>query len=773
MPEKNIICVVGNPNCGKTTLFNALTGSKQTVGNWPGVTVEKKTGVYQYDGSTVTVVDLPGIYSLNPSSRSSEDERVARDYILSNDAQLVVNIVDAANLERNLYLTAQIIEMGVPMLVVVNMMDIAKAHQLEIDLDSLRQTLGCPVIGMVASRNKGVDELRRLCRESLRHPPRPTAIIPYAEDIGQAIEAIAERIPARSVGNPRWLAIQLLEGDSGVRALTPAPALAFADQTMTALVNSYEDDLDIFLADARYGFVADAARQAVIRHGEVSSTLTDRIDKVVLHRFLGIPIFFAVMYLMFMFTINVGSAFIDFFENLAGTLFVDGLGHLLLAFGAPEWLKAVLADGIGNGVKTVASFIPVIGCLYLFLSWLEDSGYMARAAFVMDRLMRALGLSGKAFVPLIVGFGCNVPAVMASRTIENPRDRIITVMMAPFMSCGARLPVYVLFATAFFPVGGQNLVFTLYVLGIVAAVATGYLLKHTALRGETSSFVMEMPPYHLPTVKGILLRTWERLKSFVLRAGKLIVLIVAVLSILNSLGTDGSFGNQDSDKSVLSAIGKTIVPVFAPMGMQRDNWPAAVGIFTGVFAKEAVVGTLNSLYSALGDGGVNPAGAEAARPFSLAAGISAAFATIPENVQKLGSAFTDPLGISVGNLSDRNAAAAQESVAVSSIDAITRLFDGRLGAFTYLMMILLYIPCCAAVSAIWREVGTRWTLFAAGWTTGLGYGSATVVYQLGTFGRHPLYSATAIAAVLAALLAAMAALRGVGRTTPSLAAKPQ
>ncbi|XBS71611.1 Fe(2+) transporter permease subunit FeoB [Acerihabitans sp. KWT182] len=724
----------------------------------------------------VTLVDLPGIYSLNASSRSSEDERIARDYILAHEAQLVINIVDAANLERNLYLTTQIIEMGVPMVVIVNMMDIAKAHQLEIDLGALSRGLGCPVIGMVANRRRGLEELRQLCRQSLQQPPLPKARIPYADDIACAIKDIAALIPAQSSAKPRWLATQLLEGDRTIRSLVPSPALAFADRITAELIERYEDDLDIFLADARYGFVAAVAGQAVIRHGQVASTLTDKIDKVVLHRFLGIPIFFAVMYLMFVFTINIGSSFVDFFEQLTGTIFVDGFGHLLQLMGTPEWLKAVLADGIGNGIKTVASFIPVIGCLYLFLSWLEDSGYMARAAFVMDRLMRALGLSGKAFVPLIVGFGCNVPAIMASRTIENPRDRVITVMMAPFMSCGARLPVYVLFATAFFPVGGQNLVFLLYVLGIVAAVGTGYLLKHTALRGEASSFVMEMPPYHLPTLRGILQRTWDRLKSFILRAGKLIVVIVAVLSFLNSLGTDGTFGNQDSNKSILSSIGRTIVPVFAPMGMQPDNWPAAVGIFTGIFAKEAVVGTLNSLYSTIGNdsgagGGATPA--NSGKAFSLADGIYAAFATIPDNLHKLSSAFTDPLGISVGDLSDRNAAAAEQSVSVSSITAITRLFSGSLGAFAYLMMILLYIPCCAAVSAIWREVGTRWTLFAACWTTGLGYGSAVLVYRLGTFTQHPLYSCTAIAMVMGVFFITLTLLRNAGRTLPALAAKIQ
>ncbi|PWC12120.1 Fe(2+) transporter permease subunit FeoB [Brenneria corticis] len=759
MDAQPVICVVGNPNCGKTTLFNVLTGGKQTVGNWPGVTVEKKVGRYRYQNQLTTLVDLPGVYSLNPSSESSEDERVARDYILSGEADLVLNIVDASNLERNLYLTAQLLDMNVPMVVAVNMMDIAASRKLDIDIAALQQRLGCPVIPITASRKKGIENLRRACSAAIAHPATPDVAIPYDEPLQRAAKEIAQRLsePA-GVKNPYWLALQLLEGDATVRAAVPAPQLAMADARVAELIERYEDELDIFLADARYRFVSAIASSVITRRGEMSATLTDKIDRIVLHRFLGIPIFLLVMYLMFVFTINIGSAFIDFFDQFFGAIFVDGLGELLLAVHTPDWLKTLIADGVGGGIQTVSTFIPVIGCLYLFLSYLEDSGYMARAAFVMDRFMRSIGLPGKAFVPLIVGFGCNVPAVMATRTMEKQSDRIVTVMMAPFMSCGARLPVYVLFAAALFTSGGQNLVFGLYLVGIIAAVATGFMLKNTALQGEASTFVMEIPPYHLPGLHSVLIRTWDRLKNFIFRAGKLIVIVVTVLGFLNSMGTDGSFGNQDSDKSVLSAIGQKIVPVFAPMGIKQENWPAAVGVFTGIFAKEAVVGTLDSLYGAMAEA-QSEAAAQPEEPFSLKAGIVGALATIPENLGGLGGALLDPLGIEVGDLSDTAAVAEENEFSVTSLTVISQLFDGRLGAFAYLLMVLLYVPCVAAVAAIWREVGTAWTLFCVVWTIELGYGAAVLVYQIGRFAQHPTYSTLAIAGVLLAFLITVLCLR--------------
>ncbi|MEI7347741.1 Fe(2+) transporter permease subunit FeoB [Dickeya chrysanthemi] len=762
MSTQPVICVVGNPNCGKTTLFNVLTGGKQTVGNWPGVTVEKKVGSYRYQQQQVTLVDLPGVYSLNPSSESSEDERVARDYILSGEANLVLNIVDASNLERNLYLTAQLLDMQVPMVVAVNMMDIATARKLDIDIAGLQQRLGCPVIPITASQKQGIGMLHEMCQAALATPVIPPVSIPYDAPLNQAAQAIAAQLQGLpAIRNPYWLAIQLLEGDATVRDRVPADALAFADAQVARLVAEYEDELDIFLADARYQFVGAVAREVITRRGEASATLTDKIDRIVLHRFFGIPIFLLVMYLMFVFTINIGSAFIDFFDKLFSSLLVDGFGELLLALNTPEWLKTLLADGVGGGIQTVSTFIPVIGCLYLFLSWLEDSGYMARAAFVMDRFMRSIGLPGKAFVPLIVGFGCNVPAVMATRTMERHSDRVVTVMMAPFMSCGARLPVYVLFASALFVEGGQNLVFGLYLVGIAAAIATGFLLKNTALKGDASAFVMEIPPYHLPSLRSVLIRTWERLKGFLLRAGRLIVVVVTVLGFLNSMGTDGSFGNQNTQKSVLSAVGQAIVPVFKPMGIREENWPAAVGIFTGIFAKEAVVGTLDSLYGAMAvsqDGGSK---AEA-KTFSLSGGIHDALATIPENLGKLGDAVLNPLGINVGDLSDTTTIAKDNKFSVTSLTVITQLFDGRLGAFSYLLMVLLYIPCVASVSAIWREVGTAWTLFCAGWTIQVGYSAAVVVYQIGRFGQHPLYSLCSLLGVAAMLFVTVMLLRRNG-----------
>ncbi|KHN54547.1 iron transporter FeoB [Dickeya fangzhongdai] len=761
MSTQSVICVVGNPNCGKTTLFNVLTGGKQTVGNWPGVTVEKKVGSYRYQQQQVTLVDLPGVYSLNPSSESSEDERVARDYILSGEANLVLNIVDASNLERNLYLTAQLLDMQVPMVVAVNMMDIATARKLDIDIAGLQQRLGCPVIPITASQKKGIEMLREGCQAALAQPVIPPVSIPYDAPLSQAAQAIAEQLQGQSaIRNPHWLAIQLLEGDVTVRNRVPADALAFADAQVTRLVAEYEDELDIFLADARYQFVGTVAREVITRRGEVSATLTDKIDRIVLHRFFGIPIFLLVMYLMFVFTINIGSAFIDFFDKLFGTLLVDGFGELLLALHTPEWLKTLLADGVGGGIQTVSTFIPVIGCLYLFLSWLEDSGYMARAAFVMDRFMRSIGLPGKAFVPLIVGFGCNVPAVMATRTMERHSDRVVTVMMAPFMSCGARLPVYVLFASALFVEGGQNLVFGLYLVGIAAAIATGFLLKNTALKGDASAFVMEIPPYHLPSLRSVLIRTWERLKGFLLRAGRLIVVVVTVLGFLNSMGTDGSFGNQNTQKSVLSAVGQAIVPVFKPMGIREENWPAAVGVFTGIFAKEAVVGTLDSLYGAMAAS--QSGGAKEEKTFSLIDGIHGALATIPENLGKLGDALLNPMGINVGDLTDTDTIAKDNKFSVTSLTVISQQFDGHLGAFSYLLMVLLYIPCVAAVSAIWREVGTAWTLFCAGWTIQVGYSTAVVVYQIGRFAEHPLYSSCALLGVAAMLCVTVMMLRRNG-----------
>jgi ferrous iron transport protein B len=453
---------------------------------------------------------------------------------------------------------------------------------------------------------------------------------------------------------------------------------------------------------------------------------------------------------MFLFTINVGSALIDFFDILAGTLFVDGFGHLLARAGLPDWAVTILAGGIGGGIQTVATFIPVIGCLFLFLSALEDSGYMARAAFVMDRFMKSLGLPGKSFVPMMVGFGCTVPAVMATRTLDNQRDRILTAVMAHFMSCGARLPVYALFAAAFFPTGAQNVVFALYLIGIAFAVATGLLLKNTVLAGQSSPFLLELPLYHRPTVRGVVMRSWERLKAFLSKAGKFIIVVAAVLTFLNSWGRDGSFGNENTENSVLAGIGKAIIPAFEPMGIKESNWPAAVGLFTGIFAKEVVVGTLDALYTQMAAGA--DGGVDEDAPFDLGVGVGEAFATIPANFADLADRVVDPLGLDIVATDSLEAAAEAQEVSVGTFGTMAAQFDGAVGAFAYLMVILLYSPCMSALAAYYRELPPAWTVFVGVYSTLLGYGFGVLTYQIGTFGRDPATASMWIGAV-AALLA--------------------
>jgi ferrous iron transport protein B len=738
-----VIGVVGNPNCGKTTLFNVLTGTKQRVGNWPGVTVERKTGYYKHDDRDIELVDLPGTYSLDTIQEgTSLDEQIAQDYILSGEADLIVNIVDASNLERNLYLTTQLLEMEVPLVVALNMIDIAEQRNIEIDIAALSEQLGVPVIPISAAKHQGIEELKQAMDKAAEDKHVPTLRVEYPEIIEAAITqllpTITERLPDNIKSHAHWVALKLLEDDSWAIHKLGNDLSETVTQHQEKIEEDLDEDVDIIVADTRYAFIATIIEKAVKKANQVTRTVSDRIDKVVLNRVLGIPIFLAVMYLMFMFTINIGGAFIDFFDILFGTIFVDGFGEVLSAIGLPDALIIFIADGIGGGIQIVATFIPIIFGLYLFLSFLEDSGYMARAAFVMDRFMRFIGLPGKSFVPMIVGFGCNVPAIMATRTLENQRDRILTIMMNPFMSCGARLPVYALFAAAFFPVGGQNLVFGLYLFGIAVAVMTGLIMKNTLLKGEASPFIMELPPYHIPTLQGILLRSWERLKNFIFRAGKVIVPMVIVINFLNSWGVDGSFGNEDTDQSVLSEIGRTITPAFEPMGLTEENWPATVGIFTGILAKEVVVGALDAIYSTLA---AQDAGIEAEEEaFSFWDGIGDAFATIPANLGDVTDTILDPLGINIGDVSNVESAAEEQEVSTGTFGAMVARFDGQIGAFAYLLFILLYFPCVAATAAIYRETNMAWTIFVAAWTTGLAYMFATVFYQLGTFAQHPMAS---------------------------------
>jgi ferrous iron transport protein B len=756
------IAVAGNPNCGKTTLFNELTGSRQMVGNWPGVTVDRKTGHYSFEGHDFELVDIPGIYSL---SAHSTDEKVARDYLLSEDYDLIVNIVDAANIERNLYLTTQLLEMRVPLIIVLNKMDVAKARQIRIDPDELANRLGVPVVPVAAAKRTGLTQLKKAVHHCAEQNPVSEADVVYPVGIQEAATSLALRVrdlAAQKHLKADWLAMKLLEDDPEFVALLDSATAAELAELQQKISTQLDEDTDIAIADARYGFINWLTAGAVTHATKVGKTLTDKIDRVVLNRVLGLPIFLLMMYLTFMFTINLGGAFIDFFDIAVGAIFVDGTTVLLNSFNAPAWLIGILATGIGGGLQTVSTFIPPIGFMVLALAVLEGSGYMARAAFVMDRFMRMLGLPGKSFVPLLVGFGCNVPAIMATRTLENQRDRTLTIMMNPFMSCGARLPVYALFAAAFFPVGGQNVVFLLYLAGIGFAVLTGLLLKYTLLKGSITQFVMELPPYHVPTVKSVLLRTWDRLKSFLLKASRILIPMVALLALFNTMSLDGSIGHDDSKDSLLATVSRSITPIFAPMGIQQDNWPATVGIFTGVFAKEAVVGTLDAIYlqneaqEAVASGATD-------EPFSLGAALKEAVQTIPDNLAGVADTLTDPLGLNIGDTSSIDSAAKAQAVRAGTFGAMGRLFDGKIGAIAYMLFILMYFPCVAAMAAVYRETNLRWTVFIATWTTLLAYTSATGFYQLATFARHPAFSTAWLAGCGLIFLTVVLLMRALGR----------
>ncbi len=708
------IALIGNPNSGKTTLFNALTGAHQHVGNWPGVTVERKSGSFHHGTSEFELVDLPGIYNLLTTDASDAlDEQIARDYLLSAEIDAVINVVDASSLTRGLFLSSQLLELDIPVVVALNMMDVADRHGVHLDPYRLSTSLGCSVVPMVASRREGLGILKDVLTTSIDQPTAPIGLRlsdPLEAAITHTMGALEDAGISRHL---RFHAAALLDGD------TRTTAKMLAADLPEAVLEPGTDSLSV----ARYRSI-DQLLSGAMRTTPVRRTLTDMIDAVVLNRWLAFPTFLAVIYLMFMFTINVGSAFIDLFDQSAQALFVETPRLLFQAVGLYDWLVVFLADGVGGGIQLVTTFIPVIGCLFLFLSFLEDSGYMGRAAFIVDRLMRQLGLPGKSFVPLIIGFGCNVPSIMATRSLDNQQDRILTTIMAPYMSCGARLTVYALFAVAFFPDNGQNLVFGLYFLGIAVAVVSALIVRRYLLSGDVSTFVMELPAYHLPTARGLLLHTWHRLKGFVLRAGKAIVTVVVVLNVVSSVGIDGSFGNQDTEKSALSAIGKTLTPIFSPMGIEQHNWPATVGIFTGIFAKEVVVGTLDALYS-------GPP-AEPDPEFDLWTSLAAAWATVPTNLAALSDHVTDPLGLDLGDLSDTATQAVDQNVTTSTLDAMRAGFASDLAAFSYLVFVLLYIPCIATVGVIYKELGGFWATFSTAWSLIMAYTLAVLCFQIGS-----------------------------------------
>lgn len=713
------IAIAGNPNSGKSSLFNKLTGSRQTVGNWPGVTVDKKVGQLRLGNDSADLVDLPGIYALNAWS---EDERIARDFLLSGSADLVINVVDSANLERNLYLTRQLQEMGVPLLVVLNMQDLAERNGVKLHPVELSQELGERVVTACAVDGKKTHDLIRVITEALAQIPQFQPRSFYLPKLLQEeVEMLASAVADEAVKhhwNAQWMALKILEGDPQMEMLckeSNCVSLALVQEARERIHKSEGLLPDEWIADIRYQQIEGMLE----RSGHVASlrlSFTDRIDRVVMHKFWGFPVFLFMMYMVFWTTIHLGGAFIDFFDIAFGAIFVDGMASVLQALHAPEALVALVAYGVGAGVQTLSTFFPIIFILFFVIALLESSGYMSRAAFVMDRLMRSIGLPGKAFIPMLVGFGCTVPAIMATRSLENKRDRILSVFMVPFMSCGARLPVYALFAAAFFPGQGHNVVFALYFVGIVLAVFTGLLLKGTVYQGTVAPFILELPRYHRPQFSAVFRNAWFRLRSFIKKGGRVLIPIIAVLGILNSVSTEGNFGAHGDEKSVLSVLGKNITPVFGPMGIQEENWPASVGLLSGVFAKEVIVGSLNTLYAQ--DAQVVRTEAE---PFASA--MLSALWSIPKNLQSLGSSLLDPLGIRANS---------EETLEVDSQIFVTMrkyFHESRAAAIAYLIFVLLYVPCVVALSAAWKEVGGVLTFLQLFYSTALGWCLATFVYQ--------------------------------------------
>jgi ferrous iron transport protein B len=732
--KKMTIGLIGNPNSGKTTLFNQLTGSRQRVGNWAGVTVERKEGTFSSAENQVTLVDLPGTYSLTTiSQQTSLDEQIACHYILGGEADLLINVIDASNLERNLYLTLQLLELGVPCVVALNMLDIAKAQHIDIDIPALSAQLGCPVVALISTRGNGIEELKSAV-DSCPAPQDFQRVI-YPQVMMQEVATLAAAMPADTTALRRnWLALQMLEGDI-YSATHAGNANALLPQVQRRLAQQQIDDPALTIADCRYQAIAALCARISNSHLTLPNKLTQALDKVILNRFLGVPIFLLVMYLMFVMAINIGGALQPLFDVGSATLFIQGTQWVGYMLHFPNWLTLFLAQGIGGGINTVLPLVPQIGMMYLFLSFLEDSGYMARAAFVMDRLMQSLGLPGKSFVPLIVGFGCNVPSIMGSRTLDAPRERLMTIMMAPFMSCGARLAIFAVFSAAFFGQQGASIVFSLYMLGIVVAILTGLVMKHTIMRGEASPFIMELPVYHIPHMKSLLLQTWQRLKGFVLRAGRVIIIASVFIGALNSFSFNGKAVDSIND-SALASVSKVLTPLLTPMGIHPDNWQATVGLVTGAMAKEVVVGTLNTLYTAekITTAPFDPAS------FDLWGALTGAVGTTWSNLQSTFSVsvLSNPIEASKGD----------GNMSASSMGVMSTQFGTAISAYSYLIFVLLYVPCVSVMGAIARETNRNWMTFSILWGLNVAYSLATLFYQAATFTDHPTHSAVIIVTVL-------------------------
>lgn len=700
MTIKNpIIAIAGNPNVGKTTLFNLLTGSRQTVGNWPGVTVEHKQGYYLYQGKRYDVVDLPGIYSL---TGGTPDEQVAREYLLNHRPDLVVNIVDSSNLERNLYLTVQLMEMDVPMLTVLSMIDITERNGIEVDYAHMESHLGFMVRPVNLTKSGGPFELHELIKQRLELVQQPLAVR-YDSIVEKHIQAIVDKwaktpddqepVPtAQRTLSLRWKVIKLIEADPQTIATTPKEMLEFASREIKAIEKHRGQQSPAVIADDRYGFIRGLVKDVLVRHKANKATYSDRVDKIALSGLWGLPLFFAVMYLVFMLAVRASEPLIGWIDAGLSWVLVDQWGALFHSLRLTDWLVFLLSDALGGGIVTIGTFIPPIFFIFVSLSILEDSGYMARAAFVADRFMRKIGLPGKAFIPLLVGFGCTVPAIMATRTLESKRDRVFASLLTPFMSCGAKLPVYSFLAMMFFPGKADLVIFGLYMFGVVMAMLFGLLLKRFVFPSQPGNFVMELPSYHVPTFNGIFMHTWFRLKDFVLRAGKTILLVIIVMNLLMVIKLPGTAQKGVENPSVLELGGKAVSPVLRPMGISEGNWGAGVALISGLFAKEAIVGSLQGLYQG------------------------------------------------------------KDSTESDMQNKMREAFGGTAAVLAYLVFILLYSPCAASLAMLFKEHGVKWMLFAFVYLTILAWVLATLVYQVLAFNSgSPIWIVVALA--LAAVMA--------------------
>ena len=689
------IALAGNPNSGKTTLFNALTGSNQFVGNWPGVTVEKKEGKikgYTSKAEEAILVDLPGVYSLSPYTL---EEVVSRNFLIGEKPDAIINIIDGTNLERNLYLTTQLTELGIPVIVAVNMMDLVRKNGEVLDIVKLGIDIGCKVVEISALRGEGIDQLAQRAVAIARGKKKNQPAHRFDGCVEHALAHIEEAIAGRvDESMERWYAVKLFERDEKVReSLDLDPALIrHIEEDIVSCETEMDDDAESIITGERYNYIGNIIEDCYKKRVKKTMSTSDKIDSIVTNRFLALPIFAAVMFLVYYVSVTtVGTLLTDWTnDTLFGAWIIPGAQSVLEAIGCAPWLTGLLVDGIISGVGAVLGFVPQMLVLFLFLAFLEGCGYMARIAFIMDRIFRKFGLSGKSFIPMLIGTGCGVPGVMASRTIENDRDRKMTIMTTTFIPCGAKLPIIALIAGALF--GGASWVApSAYFVGIAAIICSGIILKKTKMfAGDPAPFVMELPAYHLPTVGNVLRSTWERGWSFIKKAGTIILLSTIFIWFAQSFGFEGGTFKmvEDMENSILAAIGSGIAWIFTPLGW--GNWKPAVAAITGLVAKENVVGTFGILY---GFGEVAEDGAEI-----------------------------------WGTLSGAMTQAA---------------------AYSFLVFNLLCAPCFAAMGAIKREMNNgKWFWFAIGYQTLLAYTVSLCVYQIGTWVSTGLFGAGTIAALI-------------------------